>query len=84
MRENTLYQADVSSEKFQKKTYYSISETNLKPGFLTIKALSTIKNTKMIASLKTIASKEKLLNVENVNVENVNVENFGIIPIIKC
>ena len=79
MRENTLYQADVSSEKFQKKTYYSISETNLKPGFLTIKVLSTIKNTKMIASLKTIASKEKLLNVENVNVEN-----FRIIPIIKC
>ena len=79
MRENTLYQADVSSEKFQKKTYYSISETNLKPGFLTIKVLSTIKNTKMIASVKTIASKEKLLNVENVNVEN-----FRIIPIIKC
>ena len=79
MRENTLYQADVSSEKFQKKTYYSISETNLKPGFLTIKVLSTIKDTKMIASLKIVASKEKPLNVENVNVEN-----FRIIPIIKC
>ena len=68
------YQAGFSSEKFQKKTYYSISETNLKPGFLTIKVLSTIKHTKMIASLKTIASKEKPLNVEN----------FRIIPIIKC
>ena len=59
MRENTLYQADVSSEKFQKKTYYSISETNLKPGFLTIKVLSTIKNTKMIASLKNYSFKRK-------------------------
>ena len=33
MRENTLYQADISSENFQTKIYYGISEIKFKTRF---------------------------------------------------
>ena len=33
LSEKTLYQADISSENFQTKIYYGISETKFKTGF---------------------------------------------------
>ena len=33
LSENTLYQADISSENFQRKIYYGISETKFKPRY---------------------------------------------------
>ena len=43
LSESTLYQADISSENFQTKIYYGISEKD----FRTIKNPSTTKSTKM-------------------------------------
>ena len=47
LSKNTLYQADISSENFQTKIYYTMSETKFKKTYSKIKKLSTTKSTKM-------------------------------------
>ena len=58
--ENTLYQADFSSENFQTKIYYGIWETKFKTRYRTIKNPSTTKSTKMTRNYRMNSGKLKL------------------------
>ena len=58
--ENTLYQADFSSENFETKIYYGISETKFKTRYRTIKNPSTTKSTKMTRNYRMNSGKLKL------------------------
>ena len=60
LSENTLYQADISSQNFQTKIYYDISETKLKQGIRIIKSPSTTKSTKMTRNYRMNSGKLKL------------------------
>ena len=60
LSENTLYQADISSENFQTKIYYGISETKFKTRYSNHKKSSTTKSTKMTRNSRMNSGKLKL------------------------